>query len=740
MRKGAIMKRAGVTTLAAVLAGSAWMRAQTAAVSSPQPAGAGQVQKEDPKKREGKKSKDDQRTADEQEKTKLFQLNPVVIDVVEYARDKDIPNMTVVKTELFPMTIGITLDTALERQAGMDVQRIQEVGTAADDDSIKIRGMGARRIKVLRNGRPLNTSGAAGGYFIDWTMIPLNNADRVEVIKGVGDPRYGNVLGGVVNLIPKKLTSRFVTEVQASYASFATGAFNLFHGSKPGAFEYSIAGGYTTSDGYLRNGAMRMGNADVHVGYDFPFRGRLTLDVNYADIRKNFAVANRSSKNFGDPLYKTALDPDFPASDGEIMYGGMGATAEPGSWWNKRKWTADLAYEQAVGQVGLFSARAWMNRGERESYNTRKALNRVFHKTHFDDRSQGVSASYRHFLAGRTLTFGLDYSHLRDDGEKNHPDDFRAPFRFGNYVATKTVELYVMDEIRLLGDKLLAVPGVRYLDYQGLAGPQGKFELIPDIKRRGVAPSLKLTYFFAPEALVYLSAARALRMPAAPEYYWHYDPDDAGVNTSGLPFREEDGFLLQGGWKALFPGGLQVEIAPYYYGIRHYIQFDLIYFVSYNIDKADLLGIEFEISRPLGKGWSVFANYTFQKSKTSGDPFIGLFVNAADRNFNEIPGLPAHKANFGLQYRTPKGISAALFIQAVSSQKVVYNNNILYNSDLRLRTQDGCVRADLEGRIPLTGFLEAAVFVRNLLDVQYQERFGFPAAGRNFGLSLKSKF
>ena len=265
------------------------------------------------------------------EKTKLFQLNPVVIDVVESARDKDVPNMTVVKTELFPMTMGVTLDTALERQAGVDIQRIQEVGTAADDDSIKIRGLGARRIKVLRDGRPLNSSGVAGGYFIDWTMIPLAGADRVEVIKGVGDPRYGNVLGGVINLVPKRLGERPETELQTSYSSYNTETFNLYHGYKPGAFEYSIAAGYTRSDGYLRNGGMHFASTNLHLGYDFDFKGRLTADVGYADIKKNFTVSNRGSKVFDNPLYDTALLPDFPASDGEIMYGGMGATAEPGS-------------------------------------------------------------------------------------------------------------------------------------------------------------------------------------------------------------------------------------------------------------------------------------------------------------------------------------------------------------------------------------------------------------------------
>jgi iron complex outermembrane receptor protein len=677
----------------------------------------------------------------EKEKAKLFQLNPMVIDVVEKLRDKDVPNMTVVKMELFPMTIGVTLDTALERQAGVDVQRIQEVGAAVDDDSIKLRGLGSRRIKVLRNGRALNSSGVAGGYFIDWTMIPLAGSDRIEVVKGVGDPRYGNVLGGIINLVPKALRSDAPrTEFQASGASFGTASFNLFHGYKPGAFEYSLAAGWTRSDGYLRNGGMILGTANLHLGYDFAFRGHLTADIGYATTKKSFAVGNRTSKLYDNPAYGTALDADFPASDGEIMYGAMGATAESGSWWKKKKWTIDAAYEQAIGDSGYFEARTWQNHGDREAYNTRASLNRVFHKMFYDDRSFGFSGLYRRNLSSQTLTLGFDFAHLKDDGDKNLSDDYRAPFVNGSYVSTRNLEFYAMDDIRLLGDTLTVSPGVRYLSYDGIAGPQGIIEGIPDLKRSGWAPSIKLTWTPAGgDSLFYASAARALRMPTAPEHFWHYDYD-SGVDTSALPFREEDGVLVQAGWRATLPNDTQVEIAPYLYSIRRYIQFDLINFVAYNIDKARIAGIEAEVSHSFGGGWSAFANYTYQSSRTEGDPFVGLFVDAADRGFDEIPGLPAHKANLGLQYRTKFGLSAALFAQAVSSQKVVYNNNTLYNTDLRIRTQEGYVRFDLEAKCPIGKAFEAGLFVRNILDAAYQERFGFPAAGRNFGLSLRAAF
>ena len=680
------------------------------------------------------------KTEEKSGETKLFQLDEIVIDVIEKARDAEVPNMTVVKPELFPLSIGTTVDTALERQPGVDVQRIQEVGAAMDDDSIKVRGLGARRIKVLRNGRPLNTSGAAGGYFIDFTMMPLADVDRIEIVKGVGDPRYGNVLGGIINLVPRRPpTGRPVTELQASMASYGTGGVNLFHAYKPGALEYAIAAGSAWSDGYLRNGNMVQGNADLRLGYDLPGRARLTADISFIRIRKGFIVANRAVRSPESPDYAKPLDPEFRASDGEFMYGGMGAYPEPGSRWKKSKWLFNLGYEQGVADAGLLRISLWKNVGNREAFNTRAALDRTFHKLFRDDRSQGFLAEYRHDLGTHVLSAGLEYSHLQDAGERNYFDDFRETYSLGSYVEAKNLEFYAMDDIHFGDGTWSLTPGVRFLSYRGVAGPSGRLEGIPDIKLSGPAPSIKLVRNGKGGSQFYVSLARALRMPSAPEHYWHYSID-AGVYTGAIPLRGEDGLMAQAGWRGTLPTGTRIEISPYYYDIRRYIQFDLINYVAYNIGEGRIYGFEAEAVQPLGRGWSSFANYTFQRSRTSGDTFRSLFVAATDQGFDEIPGLPRHTANAGLRFRTRRNASLAVFAQVVSKQRVVYNDNTLYNTDLRIRTQAGYVRVDIEGRLPIFRRLEAALFVRNVLDKAYQERYGFPAAGRTVGLSFTSSF
>ncbi len=668
-------------------------------------------------------------------RTKLFQLDEVTVSEAEIRDEEKTPNMTVILPELLLQGIGSTLDSALTRQGGVDVQRPQEVGAALDDDSIKIRGFGARRVLVTIDGRTLNTPGTAGGYFIDWTTIPLNNIERIELIKGVSDPRYGSTLGGVINLVAKKPGDKPVFEVQALGAGFDTFAAGVFHAYKPGNFEYSVSGGYSESGGYLGNGDFWLKNAGLHLGYELPWQGKITCDLQYINVKKGFIVSNRQSRNYDDPRYDEAIDDSYPASDGEIMYGGMGAYPESGSWWKKEKFYLNAGYKQVFSNSAL-SVNYWRNYGDREAFNTRRERDRIFHKIFYDDRSYGADASYALYLDKHTITSGIEYKRFKDDGDRTYADDFRGVTRNENYVNSDVVGLYVMDDIALTG-KMTLTPGVRYMSYDGNAGPAGKAEGIRDISMNGFAPSLRATYRYSGQGLAYISAARALRMPTPPEHYWHYSPD-AGVNTSTLDFNEEDGVMIQGGWRAEFPSKTRIEISPYYYRINDYIQFDLINFVAYNIDRAELYGIEVELAQQMGKGFSVFANYTFQNSKTKGDPFVSDFVAAQDRDFDEIPGLPAHKVNLGIQFKGAKKEKIAIYGRYVSGQKVIYNDNILFNTELRVRKQDSFFTADMEASYPLAKNVDITGYVRNLFDKKYQERFGFPAAERNIGVGLKA--
>ncbi|MBM4288339.1 MAG: hypothetical protein FJ135_09375 [Deltaproteobacteria bacterium] len=654
----------------------------------------------------------------------LFQLHEIEISEQEARTSAQTPNMTVIKPEILLQGIGTTLDGALQRQPGVDVQRLQQVGGALDDDSIKIRGFGSRRILLTIDGRPLNTNGTAGGYFIDWTTIPLNNVDHIELIKGVSDPRYGNYLGGVINLVTKKPTPTPQIEVQGGLASYDTAITNFFHGWQPGSgiFEYTVSGGYSSSDGYLWNGNFRIKNINTYLGLNLPWQGKLFANVQFLSVTKGFLVNNRGAKDYDSPLYNSPVNPAYVPSDGDIMYGGMGAYPEPGSSWTKDRIIFDVGYEQQVTSQGLFKARFWKNNGRREAYNTRVNLNRIFHKVIFDDDSYGTDASYRHTYQNHTFTFGVDYCKYTDRGDKILSDDFRynrVNFvrQNGNYVHSEILGIYLMDDISFQ-EKFILTPGLRYSQLTASPGPAGRAQpdlINQNLNQSGVAPTLKFTHLFGTDSLAYVSVARALRLATSPEFYWHYTQDNEPYSSffRNIKLKEEDGLMFQGGVKYNRGGETSVELSPYCYIINNFIHFDLINFVSYNIGRAVLYGMEFQVSQKLPYGFTAFGNYTFQKSKTSGDPFVAQFVAPQDRSFNEVPGLPPHKINLGMQYKGKFQEKIALYMTYVSDQKVIYNNNTLYNTNLRVWNQPSYVTFDVEASVPIKKYAEFYTFLHN---------------------------
>ncbi len=81
-----------------------------------------------------------------------------------------------------------------------------------------VEGLGSR-VLLLVDGVPAN-QGDRGG--IDWDMLPLDEVDRVEVVKGAGSSLYGSAaFGGVVNLITHDIPVGVHGRVRATAGAYA---------------------------------------------------------------------------------------------------------------------------------------------------------------------------------------------------------------------------------------------------------------------------------------------------------------------------------------------------------------------------------------------------------------------------------------------------------------------------------------------------------------------------------------
>jgi outer membrane receptor for ferrienterochelin and colicins len=172
-------------------------------------------------------------------------LNEVVVTGTKSEKTlKNVPVITQVISARQMMDLGITTVVgALEKMVpGLEVSQF---GTRA---SITLQGMDARYVLFLIDGERI--AGEVNGD-IDYSMLNLENIDRIEVIKGASSSLYGsNAIGGVINIITKKITEPFDAKLYSRYSKYN----ELFSGGgigwKQGIFGSRTSVNYSRTDGY----------------------------------------------------------------------------------------------------------------------------------------------------------------------------------------------------------------------------------------------------------------------------------------------------------------------------------------------------------------------------------------------------------------------------------------------------------------------------------------------------------
>jgi vitamin B12 transporter len=135
--------------------------------------------------------------------TAEYELDQVLVTAQRYqTRDVDTPASTSVYTnEELKATGGRNVLEALKQAAGLVYSSLGTGGAPISTmtSKIMIRGVASGTL-VLVNGTPINLRGM---YNLE--DIPIENVERVEIIKGGGSVLYGSeATGGVINIITKK--------------------------------------------------------------------------------------------------------------------------------------------------------------------------------------------------------------------------------------------------------------------------------------------------------------------------------------------------------------------------------------------------------------------------------------------------------------------------------------------------------------------------------------------------------
>ncbi|MCB4756487.1 MAG: TonB-dependent receptor [Elusimicrobia bacterium] len=227
-----------------------------------------------------------------------------------------------------------SIDEVLPLLPSVDVVKSGTLGTFS---TVRLRGVpSSAETQVIVDDEPL---GGVSAQFIDLSQIPLDNIERIEVVRGGSSVLYGaNTIGGVIHVITKKaLEGRPQLAVGGDVKSFDT---RVYRGRLGGTFKridglttlrhYRTDGFQHNSDakstaltgdlGYSFLNGIRLGGSVSHVGHDVGNPQGTNVPIEEWDGHKERVPAN-PTKRAEQKTSQGRLNISIPLSDLGLLRG-----------------------------------------------------------------------------------------------------------------------------------------------------------------------------------------------------------------------------------------------------------------------------------------------------------------------------------------------------------------------------------------------------------------------------------
>jgi vitamin B12 transporter len=159
-----------------------------------------------------------------------------------------------------------------------------EYGDRGSFASVSLRGSTSEQTLVLVDGKRLNKPGD-GQVDLNAVPIPLEQIERIEILRGAASALYGaDAIGGVINIITK-IPNESRTNLSASFGRFATKEYSLNTSQKVKDIGFYLSLSKDKSDGFRTNSDYDMNAINTKITYTASqdMRADFTLDYNHRD-------------------------------------------------------------------------------------------------------------------------------------------------------------------------------------------------------------------------------------------------------------------------------------------------------------------------------------------------------------------------------------------------------------------------------------------------------------------------
>jgi iron complex outermembrane receptor protein len=201
----------------------------------------------------------------------------VIVTATRFSEaDLSVPaNVSIITREDIRRSPAFDLPTILKSRASVDVRTLY--GSLGTDATVDLRGFGetaGSNTLILLDGQRLNPIDMGS---INWSAIPLESVQRIEIIRGAGTVLYGDrASGGVINIITDKSgRARASLSINGGEHGYRSLDGNL--AGKSGVLTYNAFVHAAATDGWRENSQQDQQALSGRFGLDLA-RGETFLD------------------------------------------------------------------------------------------------------------------------------------------------------------------------------------------------------------------------------------------------------------------------------------------------------------------------------------------------------------------------------------------------------------------------------------------------------------------------------
>lgn len=546
------------------------------------------------------------------------ELGEIVITAkrMEEEVEKTPANVIIIDEEEIKSSGLSTLPEILEKKSGIHWRSFSGNPSQAQID---LRGYGEQsqgKVLILLDGRRLNPPDMAQ---IEWLQIPLENIERIEIIRGSNTVLYGdNAVGGVINIITKKGQGKPTLTISPVFGSFNFNNQRISFSGGDNKFSYLVTGEHLSTSGWRERTGFNTKGGSINLA--FGLKENLTVNLNLSGLSEYYEMPGGLTKEQMEANPRQALNLNDDA-EYDFLNAGLGIEADINS---NNKFQINFAYGRRDGGYNMESWFSFVS-----------SILETFAITPRFISTNPLLGKENKFILG--IDFYNQPLKIKQYLERERINLFNEA-----NVRKKSTGFYFQNDFYITENLILALGG-RYEN--ACISAQDTNNPLESKDFEGIAYKSSFTYFVPEKTKIFFKYDRIYRYPFTDEiaYYYGFAP----VVFFNKDLKPEKGNSFELGTEIYSLKNLKLGLSIFYNIIEDEIFYNPLTWMNENIGRTKRFGIEFKGDWKLTDFIDFHWIYTYIDAKLDYEPYEN----------KRIPLVPVHKGVVGLTFNLPKDFS-----------------------------------------------------------------------------------